>query len=36
MEQIYYIPALKDNRKLPRRLIVAVLKKKGIISKFKM
>lgn len=33
MKQIYKISAPKDNGGLPRRLVIVVPKKKGIISK---
>ncbi len=33
MDQAYEIPATEDNRGLPHRLVVAVPKKKGIISR---
>ncbi len=33
IDRVYEIPTLEDNRGLPRRLIVAMPKKRGIINR---
>ncbi len=36
MDRAYEIPAPEDNEGLPRRLVVAMPKKRGIVSRLKM
>ncbi len=35
MDRVYEIPVPEDNRGLPHRLVIAVSKKKGIVSRLK-